>query len=151
MKHLSEALSKSAIKKIKRHDKIMTKFNFKDIESGDIVIEKVPLDEKSRIWMYLSHDDFMKHIHELNKIQYSEKEAFKNSKGVFVMPCYVGMSYGLYRIPSKTCYEFNGQIYSDKSGEYKLVKLVKLYGKVLDNDKSIKTIFQENNAFEQYL
>ena len=151
MKHLVEALSKSAIKKIKRHDNSMTKFGFKDIDSGDIVIEEGPIGEKSKIWMFLSHDDFMKHISELNKIIDSEKEEFKNSKGVFVAPCYNAMSYGLYRIPSITCYIFNGQICTDKNGEYKFVKLVKLYGKVLDNDKSIKAIFQENNAFEQYL
>lgn len=149
MKQLSEAFKKSMIDKLERINKIITKFSWSDIESGDIVLEKS--EDSKRIWMYLSHDDFMKHISELYKISYSEREKLIKSDGVFVSPCVSAADYGLYRIPTIECYFYNGEIYTDDEGYSKFTKLIKFFGALLKSKKTIKEIFKENKNFEEYI
>ena len=74
MENLQEALSKSMIKKIKPHIKVLTNFTIDDLENGDIVIKN----GVEYVWMFLTNEEIQKRINEFWQLTDSNRDKIFN-------------------------------------------------------------------------
>ena len=149
MKHLNEALSKSIIKKLEKHNSVLTKFTKKDLENGDLLIDTSTSDDT--VWIYLDNAEMQKRINEFKDFSNSENTALKNNNGFIVCSSkdeYYHIKYGLFRIPINELNANNNiLVYNLK----RFTKLIKCGNKYLNDNLTINEIYDMNNFFKDYL
>ena len=151
MRHLTEALSKSQIKKIKKYLPYKVEFNPKDLENGDLVIKRTEIG-RFEIWMYLSNKEVEERQNEF--FQPDEKDFFeplRNGYGFIVLPQYRIMNWGLFRTPISNIIKKNTKYYLKSYDDVWYPTIIKTNGKFLNSSKTMHEIFTENNNFNEYL
>ena len=146
MENLSEALSKSMIKKLKKHNTVLTKFTKKDLENGDLLIEA-----DNTVWMYLDADEMNYRINEFKEFKNSDIQQLQKHNGFIVNSPkeeYYRNRYGLFRISINEINENNNNFFYNSKI---FTKLIKCGNKYLNNNLTINEIYYMNNFFEDYL
>lgn len=147
MKTLQEALSKSMIDKLEKHEYVLTEFTKDDLENGDLLIDE----SDHTIWMYLDNEEVHKRINEFKDFTGDIFNKFKNGSGFLVKgpnDTYYIKKFGIFRIPIYITEEKDNILIYNKKIFYKLIKCHKKY---LDNSISLNTIYKNNRYFEKYL
>lgn len=147
MKNLSEALKKSMIKKLEKHNSVLTKFTKSDLENGDLLYESTD----KNFWMYLDSDEVQKRLNEFKgKRSPQTIQGFKEKKPFLACPAFPIRFRHIYNTFSQSIselYNFNGNIYG---GQKHFSFLIKCNNKYYDANKTINEIFAENNDFAYY-
>ena len=147
MKTLQEALSKSKIKQIKPHIKILKSFTKNDLQNGDLLYDG----KENHFWMVLTGNEVLRRLVEF-KGDWSKdiKNAIDNYESFMICPAYPTASlkmYNIFRIPFSKLYNRNGHLSSEQRDFTFLIKCDGIY---YDINKTIQEIFAENNDFDEY-
>ena len=147
MENLSEALSKSMIKKLEKHNTVLTKFTKNDLENGDLIIKHA--DRSLQVWMYLDNHELIKRLNEFYELGKKQDKIIYHNDSAIVYPD--GTRYGLYRTVMSDLKEKDGYLYFYANENITYEKLIKTNGKFLNDELSIKEIYQNNNDFKDFL
>jgi len=146
IRHLHEALKKSMINKLEKHNNVLTKFTKDDLKNGDLIIKKGA--DGLQVWMYLDNDEARKRLNEFRGAEKLENIVYDN-ESIIVYPD--GYNYGLYRTVMSDLREKDGYLYFYDKEHITYKKLIKTHGKFLNDNLSIKEIYQNNNYFKDFL
>lgn len=147
MQNLIEALKRSMINKLEKHECVLTKFTKDDLENGDLLVDNI----KHVVWLYLDSDEMQKRAKEMKNLSRSNIRDL-NNKSPFIVCADTNDKYskefGFYRVPKHLLENQQNHItYSNKVFD----TLIKCGYTYLQDNLTIEQIFIINDNFEKYL
>ena len=153
MERLSEALSKSMIRKIKSGGfKVFDTFDKKDLENGDVLIADYVFSGKpeKEVWIYLDNNEFKKREEEF---QDNDTALYRIKRGIPVIAnpiTYNNSTVDIYTNDLKDILYKDGNWRHKISPDRVYYRLIKTNGNFLDSKYTLNELVNKYNNFKEY-